>query len=53
MGNKHKATVHKNKCLSDNIYSTATLKCNVCLMSIKTGQFIELYIFFKKLCKIV
>ena len=46
MGNKHKATRHKNKPLSDYIYSIATLYCKVGLMPIKTGQFI-------KLCKII
>ena len=29
----------KNKCLSDYIYSTATLYCKVCLMFVKTGHF--------------
>ena len=43
MGNKHKATRHKNKPLSDYIYSIATLYCKVGLMPIKTGQFIRLY----------
>ena len=36
----------KNKRLSDYIYSTAILECKICVMSIKTGQFI-------KLCKII
>ena len=31
----------KNKCLSDYIYSIATLQFKVCLMPIKTGKFIK------------
>ena len=43
-GNKHKATtMHKNKNLSDYIYSSATLQCKICLISIKTGQFKKLH----------
>ena len=43
MGNKHKTSMNKNKCVSDYIYSIATLWCKVGLMSIKTGQLIKLY----------
>ena len=41
--------MHKNKRLSDYIYTIGNLECKVCLMSIKTGQFME----FIKLCKII
>ena len=44
MGSKDKATMHKNKRLSDYLYSIAiaiTLYI-VCLMSIKTEHFIKL-----------
>ena len=43
MRNKHKEQCIKNKCLSDYIYSIATLYCKVCLMSAKAGQFIKSY----------
>ena len=46
MGNKHGATRHKNKPLSDYDYSIALLllyNAKLCLISIKTGQFIKLY----------
>ena len=43
MGNKHTATMHKNKSLADYIHAIPTLKCEVCLMSVKTGRFIKLY----------
>ena len=42
MGNKHKEQCVKIS-LSDYIYSNATLKCNVCLISIEAGQFIKPY----------
>ena len=38
MGNKDKATMHKKKGFSDYIYSSATLYCKVCLMSVKLGN---------------
>ena len=46
MRNKYKEQCIKNKRLSVYIYAIATLKCKVCLMSTKAGQFI-------KSCKIV
>ena len=48
MGSKNNATMHKNNCLPNYIYSIATLKCKDCLMFIKIGQ-LQNYI---KLCKI-
>ena len=41
----------RKKRFSDDICSIATLSCKVCLMSIKTRQFIKLYIF--RNCKFI
>ena len=40
---KTQGTIHKNKRLSDYIYSIANLRRKVCLMSTKAGQFIKSY----------
>ena len=42
MGSKDKATMHKNKGLSDYLYSIAITLYIVCLMSIKTDHFTKL-----------
>ena len=50
MWKKHNKECIKYKGLSDYIYSIANLKCKVCLMSPKAGQFIKNHV---KVCKII